>query len=145
MLQIFKKASDKKPQNERLEVGIGDTGCTTSCIPLSVAKTHNLKISKVKEDKPDMRSYIGSGMKVVGQTKFYIKIKTRKGYTSKKLLHCLVVNHSYDHEILISWDNCILFGIIPENFPYCFLDDDSDSANKNVKCDKEEENPEIEE
>ena len=87
----------------------------TSCIPLSVAKTHNLKISKVDEDEPDMKSYTGSGMKVVGQTKFYIKIKTRKGYTSKKLLHCLVVNHSYDREILISWDNCILFGIIPEN------------------------------
>ena len=33
-IQIFKKASDKEPQNERLEVAIGDTGCTTSCIPL---------------------------------------------------------------------------------------------------------------
>ena len=60
-------------------------------------------------------------------------------------MHCLVVNHSYDREILISWDNCIAYGIIPESFPYCFLDDDSDSANKDVKCDKEEENPEKEE
>ena len=110
-----------------------------------MAKTHNLKISKVNEDEPDMKSYTGSGMKVVGQTKFYIKIKTRKGYTSKKLLHCLVVDHSYDCEILISWDNFILFVIIPENFPYCFLDDDSDSANKNVECNKEEENLEKEE
>ena len=84
-------------------------------------------------------------MKVVGQTKFFIKIKTRKGYTSKKLLHCLVVDHSYDLEILISWDKCILFGIIPENLLYCFLDDDSDSTNEKVDCDKEEENPEKEE
>ena len=84
-------------------------------------------------------------MKVVGQTKFYINIKTWKGYTSKKLLHCLVVDHSYDCEILISWDNCILLGIIPENFPYCFLDDDSDSANEDVEYNKEEENPEKEE
>ena len=114
----------------------------TSCIPLKMAKMHNLKIEKVDNNELDMKSYTGSGMKVVGQTKFFIKIKTRKGYTSKKMLHCLVVNHSYDCEILNSWDNCILFGIIPENFPYCFLDDDSDSTEENVKCDKEEENPE---
>ena len=85
-----------------------------------MAKMHNLKIEKVDQDKPDMKSYTGSGMKVVEHTKFFIKIKTRKGYTTKKMLHCLVVDHSYDREILISWDNCILFGIIPENFPYCF-------------------------
>ena len=101
-LQIFRKASDKTPYNERLEVGIGDTGCTTSCIPLSVAKSHNLKVSKVNKDEPDMKSYTGSGMKVVGQTKLHIKIKTKKGYTSKKLLHSLVVDHSYDWEVLIS-------------------------------------------
>ena len=55
------------------------------------------------------------------------------------------MDHSYDREILISWDNCILFGIIPENFPYCFLDEDSDSTNENLKYDKEDDNPEKEE
>ena len=55
-LKIFRRASDKTPYNERLEVGVGDTGCTTSCIPLSVAKTHNLKVSKVDKDEPDMKS-----------------------------------------------------------------------------------------
>ena len=93
-LQIFRKASDKLPYNERLEVGIADTGCTTSCIPLALAKSHNLKISKVDKDEPDMKSYTGSGMKIVGQTKLYIKIKTKRGYTSKKLLHSLVVHYS---------------------------------------------------
>ena len=120
-------------------MGIANTGCTTSCIPLALAKSHNLKISKVDKDEPDMKSYTGSGMKVVGQTKLYIKIKTKKGYTSKKLLHSLVVNHSYDREILISWDNCIAYGIIPDTFPYCFMDEDSDTENENVDSGKEEE------
>ena len=94
-----------------------------------------------------MNSYTGSGMKVVGQTKFFIKIKTKKGYTSKKLLHCLVVDHSYDCKILISWDNCILMGIIPKSFQYCFLEDDldSDSTEENVECNKEKVNSDNEE
>ena len=56
-------------------MGIAHTGCTTSCVPLSVAKTHNLKVSKVDRDKPNMKSYTGSGKKVVGQTKLYKKSK----------------------------------------------------------------------
>ena len=101
-IKIFRKASDKKPQNEKLETAIGDTGCTTSCIPLKMAKMHNLKVEKVNQDDPDMKSYQGSGMEVVGQTKFFLQIQTRKGFTRKKMLHCLVVDKTYDHEILIS-------------------------------------------
>ena len=83
-IKIFKKASDKKPQNKKLETAIGDTGCTTSCIPLKMAKMHNLKIEKVDHDEPDMKSYQGSGMEVVGQTKFFLQIQTRRGYTTKR-------------------------------------------------------------
>ena len=32
-VRLFRKASDVKPQNEKLETAVGDTGCTTSCIP----------------------------------------------------------------------------------------------------------------
>ena len=58
-----------------MEICIADTGCTTSCIPLSVAKTHNLKVRLVGEDEPDMKTYNGLGLKIVGQTKLYSKIK----------------------------------------------------------------------
>ena len=80
-----------------------------------MAKKHKLKIEKVDHDDPKMRSYQGSGMKIVGQIKFFLQIQTRKGFTTKKMLHCLVVRGAYDNEILISWDNCILMGIIPES------------------------------
>ena len=38
-------------------------------------------------------------------------------------------------------------GIIPESFPYCFLEDDldSDSIEENVECDKEKGNSDKEE
>ena len=114
-----------------MEVGIADTGCTTSCIPLSLAKSHNLKVTKVDEDEPDMKTYNGLGMKIVGQTKLYMKIKTRRGFTSKKLLHALVVDHSYNREVLISWDNCLAYGIIPESFPYPDFDKVSDNQEEN--------------
>merc|ERR1711954_460289 len=86
-------------------------------------------------------------MEVVGQTKFFLQIQTRKGFTTKKRLHCLVVDKSYDHEILISWDNPILMGIIPESFPYSFLEEDleSESKEENVKKETGEENTENEE
>ena len=93
-LQIFRKSSDKLPSNKRMEAGIVDTGCTTSCIPLALAKSHNLKITKVDKDEPDMKTYNGLGMKIVRRTKLYMKIKTRRGFTSKKLLHALFVDHS---------------------------------------------------
>ena len=72
------------------------TGCTTSCIPLSVAKTHKLKVKPVNTDEPEMRTYNGLDLNIVGQTHLYLKIKTKKGFTMKKLLHALVIDHSYD-------------------------------------------------
>merc|ERR1712081_39648 len=47
----------------------------------------------------------------------------------------------------ISWDNCILMGIIPKSFPYYFLEEDldSDSTKEDVKCDKEKVNSDNEE
>merc|ERR1711954_435661 len=107
-VRLFRKASDLKPQNEKLETAVGDTGCTTSCIPWKMAKEHSLKIEKVDSDEPLMKSYHGANMKIKGQTKCYIQIQHRKGFTSKKLLHALVIEDAYDQEILISWDNCIL-------------------------------------
>ena len=92
-----------------------------------------------------MKTYNGLGMKIVGQTKLYMKIKTRRGFTSKKLLHALVVDHSYDREVLISWDNCLAYEIIPESFPYPDMDEDSDIQNENVNSCREENNSEEEE
>ena len=63
-----------------------------------MAKMHNLKIKNVDPDKPEMKSYQGSGMNVVGQTKFFLLIQTRRGYTTKKMLHCLVIDKAYDNE-----------------------------------------------
>merc|ERR1711954_582970 len=112
--------------SEKLEMAVGDTGCTTSCIPLKMAKQHSLKIEKVDTDEPMMKSYQGENMKIVGQTRCFLQIQHNKGFTSKKLLHALVIEKAYDQEILISWDNCILMGIIPENFPYCNMEHDVD-------------------
>ena len=90
----------------------------------------------VDEDEPDMKTYNGLGLKIVGQTQLYLKIKTRRGFTTKKLLHALVVDHSYDREILISWDNCLAFGIIPKSFPYPDIDSDSDKQEENDNSDE---------
>ena len=46
----------------------------------------------------------------------------------KKLLHALVIDHSYNREILISLDNCLPFGIIPKTFPLPDIDTDSDES-----------------
>merc|ERR1712098_203401 len=67
-VQVFKRASDKHPFNERLETCIADTGCTTSSIPLSVAKTHRLKVKPVDIDEPEMRTFDGSDLNIVGLT-----------------------------------------------------------------------------
>merc|ERR1711954_529444 len=123
-VKLFRKAGDVKPHNEKLETAVGDTGCTTSCIPLNMAKDHSLKIEKIDPDEPMMKSYHGGNMKIVGQTKCFIQIEHSKGFTTKKLLHALIIEDAYDQEILISWDNCILMGIIPENFPYCNMEHD---------------------
>ena len=85
----------------------------------------------VDEDEPDMRTYNGSDINIVGQTHLYLKIKTKKGFTTKNLLHALVIDHSYDREILISWDNCLAFGIIPKSFPLPDIDSDSDKQEEN--------------
>ena len=91
LVKLFRKASDLKPENESLETAIGDTGCTTSCIPLKMAKSHGLKIEEVDPDEPKMKSYQGAGMKIVGQTRCFLQIQHKKGFTTKKLLHALVV------------------------------------------------------
>merc|ERR1711954_554229 len=138
-VRLFRKASDLKPQNERLETAVGATGCTTSCIPWKMAKEHSLKIEKVDPDEPLMKSYHGANMKIKGQTKCFIQIQHRKGFTSKKLLHALVIEDAYDQEILISWDNCILMGIIPESFPYCNMEHDvNQQSNENQNAEEKE-------
>merc|ERR1712112_322435 len=50
-VKLFRKASDVKPHNEKLEMAVGDTGCTTSCIPWKMAKEHSLKIEKSIQKK----------------------------------------------------------------------------------------------
>ena len=45
-------------------------------------------------DEPEMRTYNGLDLNIVGQTHLYLKIKTKKGFTTKKLLHALVIDHS---------------------------------------------------
>merc|ERR1712081_73036 len=78
-------------------------------------------------------------MKIKGQTKCFIQIQHGKWFTSKKLLHALVIEDAYDREILISWDNCILMGIIPESFPYCNMEHDVDQqSNENHNAEEKE-------
>merc|ERR1712081_100413 len=74
--------------------------------------------------------------------KCFIQLEHSKGFTTKKLLHALIIENEYDQEILISWDNCILMGIIPENFPYCNMEHDVDpqsDENQNVEEKESEE------
>ena len=134
---IFKRAADKKPYNDRLEMCIPDTGCTSSCIPLSIAKTHRLKINPVDADEPPMRAFNGSKLNIIGQTKFYLKFKKPGGFTAKKLMHALVIDEAYDREILISWIDCLAFGIISNIFP---LPDDTDPENFNNEEDDSSDN-----
>ena len=62
----------------------------------------------------------------------------------KKLLHALVIDHSYDREILISWDNCPAFGIIPNTFPLPDSESDSDeNGNKDHNQDEQDNNENI--
>merc|ERR1711954_407281 len=111
-----------------------------------MAKMYNLKIEEFDHDKPKMRSYQGSGMQVVGQTKFFLQIQTRRCFTTKKMFHCLIVDNAYDNKILISWDNCVIMGIIPESFPYCHLEEDLEQETRedNKEEEKEEEEKEKE-
>merc|ERR1711954_362978 len=81
-------------------------------------------------------------MKTRGQTKCFIQIQHRKGFTTKKLLHALVIENAYDQEILISWDNCILIGIIPESFPYCNMEHDVEPQSDENQNAEEKENKE---
>ena len=81
-------------------------------------------------------------MKIVGQTRCFLQIQHKKDFTTKKLLHALVVEGAYDQEILISWDNCILMGIVPENFPYWNLEDDLEPEQKEDSKEEEKENEE---
>merc|ERR1711954_346224 len=85
-VKLFRRASDVKPHNEKLETAVDDTGCTTACIPLKMAKEHSLKIEKIDPDEPLMKSYHGGNMKIVGQTRCFIQIEHSKGFTTKKLL-----------------------------------------------------------
>ena len=54
-------------------------------------------------------------------------MKTHNGFTTKKLLHALVIDHSYDWKVLLSWVNCISFGIITNIFPIPNTETDSDT------------------
>ena len=87
--QIFKRAYDKQPFNKRLETCIADMGCTTSCIPLSVAKTHRLKVKLVDPDEPSMRTFDGSNLNIVGQTHPYLKIK-KHTKVSRQRNYCML-------------------------------------------------------
>ena len=62
----------------------------------------------------------------------------------KKLLHALIIDQSYDREILISWDNCLAFGMIPNTFPLPDSESDSDeNGNKDHNQDEQDNNENI--
>ena len=65
-----------------------------------------------------MRTFDGSKLNIVGQTKLYLKLKLPSGFTSKKLLQALIIDHSYDRGMLISWVDGLAFGIISNIFPF---------------------------
>ena len=72
-LILVREDSQRKEEThhmQRKEVIINRTGVTEQ--GMTVQTMHNLKIEKVDHDKPDMKSYQGSGMEVVGHTEFFI-------------------------------------------------------------------------
>ena len=73
-----------------------------------------------------MPSFDGSEWNVVGQAWLFFKIKGPNGYTPKKMLHCLIVNHFYDREILLSCGECLSYGMITNNCPYPMSEMDSE-------------------
>ena len=81
---VFKRASDRQHFNPILETCVPDTGCTSSCLPLTVAKAHRIEGMPLDADEPSMHSCDGSKLNVIGQAKLYIKIKTPTGLSSKK-------------------------------------------------------------
>ena len=102
-------------------------GCTETCVPRSAATTHRLKIYPSDKDEPDMKSFDGSKLDVVGQTKLYRRIK---GSKSKKMFHALVVAESYDREILLSWVDCLSCGIVANQFSYPSEDSEDEEVKK---------------
>ena len=82
-----------------LEVkGIPDSGCTSTTVPIAVAKEHGLKINKCDWDEPGMEAYGGSKVDIIGQVTFYYKPRRFK---QKRLVRALVSNIP-GKEILLS-------------------------------------------
>ena len=82
-----------------LEVkGIGDTGCTSTTVPIAVVKEHGLKIEKCDWDEPGMEAFGGSRVDIIGQVRFWYKPRRFK---RKKFVRGLVSN-TPGKEILFS-------------------------------------------
>ena len=84
-------------------------------VPVEMAKDNKLKITEVDSDEPDIQTYDGKSLKLVGQTKMFLRIK---GSHSIKLVHAIVVSGAAAQEILLSWQEMIAWGILGPNFPY---------------------------
>ena len=69
------KASSRGNDNEDTVKVVPDSGCTVPVIPVEMAKDHRLKITKVNEDEPDIQTYDGKSLKLVGQTKMFLRIR----------------------------------------------------------------------
>ena len=79
--------------------GVGDTGCTSTTVPIAVVRDHGLKIEDVDPDEPGMQAFGGARVDIVGQVWFYYKPRRFK---RKKLVRGLVSN-TPGREILFSW------------------------------------------
>ena len=100
--------------NPRLETCIPDTGCTASCISKSIPLSHRLQINPLDKDELKMTSFDGSELNIIGQTKMHLRVK---GSRSTKMIHTLIVEVAHDREILLSWVDCLAWGIITPQFP----------------------------
>ena len=110
-----------------LEVkGVGDTGCTSTTVPIAVVRDHGLKIEDVDPDEPGMRAFGGASVDIVGQVWFYYKPRRFK---KKKLVRGLVSN-TPGREILFSWQVLLEWGVIGKNFPYPENPSDEDNTHE---------------
>ena len=78
---------------------VPDSGCTISCIPEELARKHHLKINPVDDDEPEISTYGGATLSIVGQTRIFLTcVKTK----AKKMLNAIVIRGAAEQTILLS-------------------------------------------
>ena len=67
------------------------------------------------DDEPEISTYGGVDLHIVGQTKAFLKCVTTG---SIKMLHAIVIRGASEQCILLSWQEMLAWGILSPNYPY---------------------------